>query len=121
MKNNLSSDQWNEKKGANELSKKLRPNFLQVIINLEEFKNPDLNSEDSERMFPRLVYLRQDESLIQAHLDIFEYFKPLFTLYLENKEGVSRNSYKLFKKRRNVAIPDRINSGLWNSKMTLNQ
>jgi hypothetical protein len=26
-------DQWSEKKGANELSKKLKQNFIQVVIN----------------------------------------------------------------------------------------
>jgi hypothetical protein len=26
---------WNEKKGASELSKKLKPNYIQVILNFE--------------------------------------------------------------------------------------
>lgn len=110
------SDQWNEKKGASELSKKLKPAFIQVIVNLSVFTS---NSQ-TEDYFPRLLYLRLDESLIQAHLDILEYLKPLFTLFLEHKEGVSNCARKLYKQRKHVFVPERITTSTWN-KMTLNQ
>ena len=95
-------DRWNEKKGANELSKKLKQNFIQVIINFQVFTLPGCTDEDPEKYFPRLAYLRLDESLIQAHLDIFEYLKPMFKLYLDHKEGFSNSAHKMFKKRKNV-------------------
>lgn len=31
-------NQWNEKKGASELCKKLKPNYIQVIMNIQIFK-----------------------------------------------------------------------------------
>ncbi len=34
-------DPWNEKKGANELSKKLKPNYIQVILNFQIFNLMD--------------------------------------------------------------------------------
>ena len=73
------NDQWNEKKGANELSKKLKQNYIQVILNFEYYSTPTCEDEEPEKFFPRLVYLRLDQSLIQAHLDVFEFLKPLFT------------------------------------------
>ena len=41
----IASDQWNEKKGASELSKKLKPSFIQVILNLSIF-NPNLPKDE---------------------------------------------------------------------------
>lgn len=67
---NDSNNYWNEKKGANELSKKLKPGFIQVILNMEHLSLG--KDEKGERMFPRLSYLQLNESLIQAHLDILE-------------------------------------------------
>ena len=57
-------DQWSEKKGANELSKKLKPNFIQAIMNFEIFKTALCKDEEPEAFFPRMVYLKLDESLI---------------------------------------------------------
>lgn len=61
---------WNEKKGANELNKKLKEGFTQVILNLRKivsFKE----DQQAGRLFPRLSYLRLNESLLQTHLAIF--------------------------------------------------
>ena len=93
----IASDQWNEKKGASELSKKLKPSFIQVILNLSIF-NPNLpKDEPQEEIFPRLIYLKLDESLVQAHLDILDYLKPLFTQFLEHKEGISTTANRMYK------------------------
>lgn len=62
-----------------------------------------------------MVYLRLDESLIQAHLDIFEFLKPMFKTYLEHNDGVSDTLHKIFKKRRNVPVPDRVKASLWDN------
>lgn len=76
--------------------------------------------DEPESFFPRALYLRLDESLIQAHLDIFEYLRPLFTLYLEHKENLSQSCRKYFLKRKRVPVPERVKSSLWNN-MTLSQ
>jgi len=47
------------------------------------------DSKDKKNIFPRLGYLRLNESLIQAHLDIFEQFRHIFTAYLELRESLS--------------------------------
>jgi hypothetical protein len=71
--------------------------------------------EEPETFFPRMAYLKLDESLIQAHLDIFEYLKPLFTLYLEHKENLSSTCRKFFLKRKRVPVPERVKTSLWNN------
>lgn len=81
---------------------------------------PGCTDDDPEKYFPRLAYLRLDESLIQAHLDIFEYLKPLFKLYLDHKEGLSNSAHKMFKRRKNVTVPERVKTQLWDN-MTLTQ
>ncbi len=116
----IGSDQWNEKKGANELSKKLKQNHIQVILNFQIFNQPGSVEDEPETFFPRMVYLKLDESLIQAHLDIFEYLKPLFSLYLEHKENLSQTCRKFFQKRKRVPVPERVKTSLWNN-MTLVQ
>jgi hypothetical protein len=107
-------DQWNEKKGANELSKKLKQNYIQVILNFSIF-NQTASTEEPEKYFPRVIYLRLDESLIQAHLDIFEYVKPLFKMYLDEKDGVTTSAHKMFRKRKNVSVPERVKTSLWDN------
>jgi hypothetical protein len=79
---------WNEKKGANELNKKLKPGFIQVVLNIA---TTTLTASEKKvtRMFPRLAYLRLDESLIMSHLDVFGQFRSLFTAFLEGKEGMA--------------------------------
>lgn len=113
----MPSDQWMEKKGASELSKKLNPSYIQVILNLSVF-TPSNQSEPPEEIFPRLIYLRLDDTLVKAHLDILDYMKPLFTQFLEHKEGLSSTASKLFKTRKHVYVPERISTSTW-SKMTL--
>jgi len=63
---NNGNNQWNEKKGANELSKKLKPGYIQVILNFSYYQQASCDDEDVESFFPRMVYLRLDESLIHA-------------------------------------------------------
>ena len=58
--NNFLSD----KKGANELSKKLKIGYIQVIANFQVFNFIESVEEEPEKMFPRLTYLRLNESLI---------------------------------------------------------
>lgn len=89
-------------------------------MNIQLFKNMGIEETEAEKIFPRILYLKLDESLIQAHLDIFEYLRPLFTSFLEHKEGIQTSSTKIYSQRRHVLVPDRVNSSLW-SKMTLSQ
>jgi hypothetical protein len=39
-----------------------------------------------ESFLPRLVYLGLDDTMIQAHLEIFKMFRPLFLKFLETRE-----------------------------------
>lgn len=100
----MNSYDWRDKKGANELSKKLKPGFIQVITNFKTLRFKDnSNGEilDSARMFPRLSYLRLNETLIQTHLDIFEFLKPIFSAYVDNMGNLSTVS-KSFMKRKPI-------------------
>ena len=67
-----------------------------------------------------MIYLRLDESLVQAHLDILDYLKSLFTQFLEHKEGISTTASRMYKIRKHVTVPERITTSAW-SKMTLSQ
>jgi hypothetical protein len=64
------------------------------------FKPDAPRDAEPEELFPRLLYLRLDNTLIQAHLDILEYLRPLFTLYLEHKEGLSATATRQYKVRK---------------------
>ncbi|CDW79869.1 ubiquitin carboxyl-terminal hydrolase family [Stylonychia lemnae] len=119
---------WSDKKGANELSKKLKNGYIQTIINPQicQFDDQDISEEGQmkisfEKIFPRLVYLRLNESLIQTHLDIFEYLRPLFTSYLENINNLTSFCKSFAKRKNQVQGPSVIKDlGLWNV-MSLNQ
>ena len=76
-----------------------------MITNVELPSSTGGNEEDTERYFPRLTYLRLNESLIQAHLAIFAHLKPLFTLYLPHKEGLSTSCRKVYKARQALVTP----------------
>jgi hypothetical protein len=117
---NYQSNFLSDKKGANELSKKLKPGYIQVIANFQIYNFIDGVEEEPEKMFPRLTYLKLNESLIQVHLEIFDYLKPLFTQYLEHKEGIQNFYQRSFSKRKNhVIVPNVIKTiSLWN-QMTL--
>jgi len=70
----------------------------------------------SSVMFPRLFDLSLDSSLIQAHLDIFKIFEPIFRLYLETREKINNDSrdWKAFKKRNGIfGIPPMMTSEKW--------
>jgi hypothetical protein len=75
-------------------------------------------------MFPRLCYLRLGQSLIQAHLDIFEYLRPLFTAFLESEDNPQLSS-KSFRERRSHMDPAKGGPAVKTSKiwrqMTLTQ
>ena len=47
-------------------------------------------------MFPRLAYFKITDNLLAIHLAIFEFLKPLFTSYIDNRENISSvcNSFK---------------------------
>lgn len=68
-----------------------------------------------EMVFPRLMFLNLDGSLIDAHLDIFRHLSPLFLKYLETRERINPDArdYKAFMKRRRVPTPPCMNAARW--------
>lgn len=42
-----------------------------------------------EMVFPRLMFLNLDGTLIDAHLDIFRQLSPLFLRYLETRDRIN--------------------------------
>ena len=44
-----------------------------------------------EMVFPRLLFLNLEGTLIDAHLDIFRQLSPLFLRYLETRERINED------------------------------
>ena len=115
--------------------RKLKPRRLQVIANLqivndldkmealeqmvEEPNTPIFGDKTNmtvyEMVFPRLMFLNLEGTLIDAHLEIFRQFSPLFLKYLETRERINQDvrDYKAFAKRRRVQIPPCMNAARW--------
>lgn len=68
-----------------------------------------------EMVFPRLLFLNLEGTLIDAHLDIFRQFSPLFLKYLETRERINEDprDHKAFMKRRKVPIPPCMSAARW--------
>lgn len=68
-----------------------------------------------EMVFPRLLFLNLDGTLIDAHLEIFRQFSPLFLKYLETRERINGDprDYKSYMKRRRVPIPPCMTAARW--------
>ena len=68
-----------------------------------------------EMVFPRLMFLNLDGTLIDAHLEIFRHLSPLFLKYLETRERINPDprDYKAFSKRRKVPTPPLMNAARW--------
>jgi len=68
-----------------------------------------------EMVFPRLMFLNLEGTLIDAHLDIFRQFSPLFQKYLETRERINEDprDFKSYMKRRRVPIPPCMNAARW--------
>ena len=73
-------------------------------------------------VFPRLMFLNLDGTLIDAHLDIFRQLSPLFLKYLETRDRINTDprDYKSYQKRRRVPIPPCMNATRW-KQMSLSE
>jgi hypothetical protein len=68
-------------------------------------------------MFPRVTNFQLDESLINAHSEIFNLLRPLFLKYLETRERLNPEprDWKALKKRKGICgIPPMLTQEYWN-------
>jgi len=96
-----------------------RTKSLPVVANYQIFEDPTQNSY--QHVFPRFIDLNLDESLIQAHLDIFKHLQPMFQIYLETREKINTDprDWKSFKKRNGlIGIPPMMTSEKWRTMST---
>lgn len=128
------------KQNAVTFHRKLIPKRLQVIANIQIVtdleKMEDLESMDGsgeifgdhdmrsvyEMVYPRLVFLSLEGTLIDAHLDIFRFLSPLFLKYLETRERLNEDprDFKAYMKRRKVPLPPCMTSARF-KQMSLNE
>ena len=73
-------------------------------------------------VFPRLMFLDLNKTLIDAHLEIFRQLSPLFLKYLETRERINPDprDYKNYLKRRRVPIPSMMSAARWR-ELSLNE
>lgn len=73
-------------------------------------------------VFPRLMFLNLEGSLIDAHLEIFRQLSPLFLKFLETRERTNPDprDFKAFMKRRKTQTPALINAARWR-EMSINE
>lgn len=66
-------------------------------------------------MFPRLGYFKLHDTIITTHLDIFDQFRPLFSAFLEMKEGIGSSNLlsKSMQYKKNIHIPNNIKLERW--------
>lgn len=66
-------------------------------------------------VFPRLMFLNLEGTLIDVHLEIFRQLSPLFLKYLETRERINSDprDYKAYMKRRKVPIPPCMSAARW--------
>jgi len=92
---------------------------LQVVANFQIYDDP--SQTNFTAVFPRLINLNLDASLIQAHLDIFKVLQPMFQIYLETREKINTDSrdWKSLKKRNGIiGIPPMMTSEKWRTMST---
>ena len=53
------------------------------------FGEKQITNNVYEMVFPRLMFLNLDGTLIDAHLEIFRQLSPLFHKYLETRERIN--------------------------------
>jgi hypothetical protein len=90
-----------------------------VVANFQIFDDP--SQSNFTAVFPRLINLNLDGSLIQAHLDIFKVLQPMFQIYLETREKINTDSrdWKSLKKRNGIiGIPPMMTSEKWRTMST---
>lgn len=109
---------------------------LQIVNDLDKMELLEQSAEPStpifgekvahnniyEMVFPRLMFLNLSGTLIDAHLEIFRQFSPLFLKYLETRERINPDprDYKNYSKRRRVPIPACMNAARWRG-MSINE
>lgn len=96
---------------------------LDTWVNFQVVADPK-NEQDFEIIFPRLLTLQTDASLIQVHLDVFKHMSPLFLKYLETRERLNEDQrdWKALKKRKGLlGIPPMMTSEKWKTMNTVEQ
>ena len=73
-----------------------------------------------EMVFPRLMFLNLEGTLIDAHLEIFRQLSPLFLKYLEQRINPDPRDFKAYLKRRRVPIPPCMSAARWRD-MSINE
>lgn len=100
-------------------------NYLQVVTNME-IRSYVNGSEHTHRqaLFPRLCFLPLSSNLIQVHLEVFQFLVPLFTQFLQLREGLGATADLLLlqscKKRLQNFPYQALTSARWSS-LTLEQ
>lgn len=86
------------------------------------FGEKQITNNVYEMVFPRLMFLNLDGTLIDAHLEIFRQLSPLFLKYLETRERINPDprDYKAYQKRRRVPIPPCMSAARWRD-MSINE